>query len=208
MKRFYSLAALCAAALLFAGACSSNPKVTRVDAGTQVDLSGYWNDTDVRTVCETLIRDALAAGSVSRFIQDYSSRNGGAAPTVVVGTFRNTSSEHIDTTILSRLMRTAIINSGKLEFVSGGETRDEVRAERQDQQSNASEASAAALGNETGAVFLLSGEVQSMVDKAGNTSTRSYFVFATLTNIETNRILWEGENNDIKKVIRQPKARF
>ena len=53
--------AICCAAVFF-GACSSAPRVSRVDANTQVDLSGYWNDTDVRTVCDTLIRDALSAG--------------------------------------------------------------------------------------------------------------------------------------------------
>ena len=145
---------------------------------------------------------------MDRVIQDYSSKNKGALPTVIVGAFRNTSSEHIDTSILSRLMQNAIINSGRLEFVAGGDTRAELRAERQDQQGNASDDTAAALANETGAIFKLNGEVKAMVDRAGNTSVRSYFVSATLTNIETNRIVWAGDNNDIKKVITQPKARL
>jgi hypothetical protein len=106
------------------------------------------------------------------------------------------------------MMRTAIINSGKLEFVEGGDTRTELRAERTDQQGNASEDSAAALGNESGANFMLTGTVKSIVDKAGDRSVRSYFVTATLTNIETNRILWEGENNEIKKVIQRSKNKL
>jgi hypothetical protein len=54
---------------------------------------------------------------------------------------------------------------------------------------------------------MLQGEVNSTVDKAGNTTVRSYFVKATITNVETSRILWEGQNNDIKKVIQQAKAK-
>ena len=55
---------------------------------------------------------------------------------------------------------------------------------------------------------MLQGEVSSTVDRAGSTTVRSYFVKATLTNVETNRILWEGQNNDIKKLIQQPKAKL
>ncbi|AEF86838.1 putative lipoprotein [Treponema primitia ZAS-2] len=206
MKTHVLFAVTAAALFALFSSCSSGP-VTRVSADTQVDLSGRWNDTDVRQVCESLIAGCLSAPSVDRFINTYSTSHQGELPTVLVGNFRNTSSEHIDTTIISGIMRSAIINSGKLEFVAGGDTRDELRAERQEQQSNASEASAAALGNETGATFMLNGTVQAIVDRNGNTSVRSYFVHASLTNIETNRILWEGENNEIKKVINQAKLK-
>jgi uncharacterized protein (TIGR02722 family) len=194
--------------LLFFTACSSNPTVKRVDADTQIDLSGRWNDTDVRIVCETLISKALSSDRIDKYINDYSLKNKGAYPTVIVGAIRNTSDEHIDTGLIANLMRTAIIKSGKLDFVEGGEAREGIRTERQDQQVNASEASAAALGNETGADFMLTGVVNSVVDRAGNTSTRSYFVRATITDVETNRILWEDEDNSIKKVIQQPKTKF
>jgi uncharacterized protein (TIGR02722 family) len=197
-------AALCAAVFVLFAACSSVPKVTRVDAETQVDLSGRWNDTDIRIVCDSLIKNALASTRVDQYIRDFSGKNGGVLPTVIVGRFRNTSSEHIDTEIISGIMRSSILNSGKLDFVEGGEARDAIRAERQDQQSNASVESAAALAQETGANLMLTGEVNSTVDRAGNTTVRSYFVKATLTNVETTRILWEDSNNEIKKVIKQP----
>jgi uncharacterized protein (TIGR02722 family) len=194
-------------AFLFLSACTTSG-VTRVDADTQIDLSGRWNDTDIRTVCDTLIADALASPRIDSYIQEFAGKNGGNLPTVIVGRFRNTSSEHINTDIIAGIMRTAIINSGKLEFVEGGAVREDLRAERQDQQGNASEETAAALANETGANFMLTGEVSSTVDKAGNTTVRSYFVKASMTNIETNRIIWEGANNEIKKVITQAKTRL
>jgi uncharacterized protein (TIGR02722 family) len=206
MKRIVSV--LGVAVLLMLAACSSGPQVARVDSGAQIDLSGRWNDTDVRQVCTTLINDCLNAPRVNQLIQQYSAANNGALPTCLVGSFRNTSSEHIDTSIISKTMEIAIVNSGKLEFVAGGDTRQELRGERADQQANASESSAAAVGNETGANFLLTGSVKAIVDKAGNTSVRSYFVSAELTNIETNTRLWMAENNDIKKVIQQSKVRL
>lgn len=199
---------VCIGAVLGIAACSSNPKVTRVDADTQVDLSGRWNDTDVRTVCNSLITDCLNSGRVAQFIERFSSEHEGRLPTVIVGSFKNNSNEHIDTSIISKTMEIAIVNSGRLEFVAGSDSRGELRAERTDQQSNAGEDTASALGNETGANFMLTGAVKTMVDKAGNTTVRSYFVSAELTNIETNTRLWMGENNEIKKVIQQSKNKL
>lgn len=190
---------------LLVSACSSAPRVTRVDADTTIDLSGRWNDADVRKVCDSLINDCLESARVIQYVQRFSAERNGALPACLVGNFTNDSSEHIDTSIISKSMEIAIVNSGKLDFVAGGETRKEIRDERQDQQFNASEETASALAYETGANLMLTGSVKSMVDKAGRTTVRSYFVSAELTNIETNTRLWMGENNEIKKVIEQPR---
>jgi uncharacterized protein (TIGR02722 family) len=191
------------AVLFVLSSCSSNPKVTRVDPDTQIDLSGYWNDTDVRIVCDQLIRACLDSPRVSQAIAQL-----GRLPVVLVGSFRNNSDEHIDTSIISSTMETVIFNSGRADFVAGGAVREELRTERQDQQSNASEATAAALGNETGADFLLTGSVKTIVDRAGNTSTRTYFVNAEMTNIETNARMWMDQNSEIKKVIKNPPLKW
>jgi uncharacterized protein (TIGR02722 family) len=203
MKTIARATAVVFAALVLFAACSSNPRVTRVDAGSQYDLSGLWNDTDVRIVCEDLIRKCLESPRVAQEIE----RRGGI-PTVLVGSFRNESDEHIDTSIISSTMEIAIFNSGKLEFVAGGGARKELRAERQDQQGHASEETAAALGNETGADFLLTGSVKTIIDRAGGASTRTYFVSAEMTNIETNARMWMDQNSEIKKHIQNPRAKL
>ena len=192
--------------LLLLPSCASSPSagVTRVDSSTTTDLSGYWNDTDVKTVCKALIDDCLSSPRVDQAIKAM----GGKTPIVLVGSFKNESSEHIDTSIISSTMEVTIFNSGKMDFVAGGGTRDELRAERQDQQSNASEATASALANETGANFMLFGTVRAIVDKAGNETVRTYFVTAEMTNVETNSRMWMGQNNDIKKIIVRPKNKL
>ncbi|MDR0442349.1 MAG: penicillin-binding protein activator LpoB [Treponema sp.] len=194
---------LMAAVLFILSACASGPSVSRVDASTQTDLSGYWNDTDVKIVCEALIKDCLSSARVDQAIK---AKRG--TPKVIIGRFKNESSEHIDTSIISSIMETTIFNSGKLDFVAGGATRDELRAERQDQQANASEASAAALGNETGADFMLTGSVKAIVDKAGNETVRTYFVTAEMSDIETNSRMWMGQNSEIKKIVVRPKNKL
>jgi PBP1b-binding outer membrane lipoprotein LpoB len=188
-------------------ACSSGPKVNRVDADSQVDLSGEWNDTDVRLACESLVADCLKNPRVVSFIEQYAAEHKGALPTVIVGSFSNKSSEHIDKDLISRNMERALINSGRLEFVAGGETRQELRAERTDQLANASDDTIPALGNETAAIFMLTGTVESIIKKVDNVSSRYYSVSAELTNIETTSRWWMGQH-EIKKVIQQPKSRL
>jgi len=184
-------------------ACATT-KVKRVDSGKQTDLSGYWNDTDVRIVCESLINDCLSSPRVTQAIKAM----GNKTPTVIVGNFRNESSEQIDTSIITSIMETTIFNSGKMDFVAGGAARDALRAERQDQQGNASEGTAAALAKETGANFMLLGTVRTIVDRIENKSVRTYFVSAELTSIETNQRIWMGQNTEIKKEITRPKNKL
>jgi uncharacterized protein (TIGR02722 family) len=198
-----SLFILTAVLLVIAG-CTSGPSVKRVDSRTRTDLSGYWNDTDVRIVCEALIRDCLSSPRVDQAIR----AKGGKTPVVIVGRFRNESNEHIDTSIITSIMEVTIFNSGRLDFVAGGSVRDELRAERQDQQGNSSEATAAALAKETGADFMLTGSVKTIVDRADNQTVRTYFVNAELTSIETNQRMWMGQNSDIKKVIVRPRNKL
>jgi uncharacterized protein (TIGR02722 family) len=201
MKKYLCVFAVVSVLL---ASCASSGGVKRVDSDTQIDLSGYWNDTDVKIVCESLIRDCLNSPRVDQAIRAM----GGKTPIVLVGTFKNDSMEHIDTSIISTRMETAIFNSGKMDFVAGGSVRDALRAERQDQQSNASEATVAALGKETGADFMLFGSVKTIVDKAGNQTVRTYFVSAEMTNVSTNQRMWMGDNNEIKKVITQAKNKL
>ena len=203
MKTRIVLAGMVLLAMTLPG-CSSAPQVNRISADTQVDLSGRWNDTDVRIVCESLINDCLNSPRVDQTIRAM----GGRRPVVIVGRFRNESDEHIDTTIISSNMERAIFNSGRMDFVAGSRTRDELREERQNQLDYASEATAAAIGNETGADFMLTGSVKTIVDRAGNQTIRTYFVNAEMTSIETNQRVWLGQNNEIKKSIRRPRARL
>jgi uncharacterized protein (TIGR02722 family) len=178
--------------------------VKRVESGSQRDLSGYWNAVDVKIVCESLINDCLSSARINQEINARRNKK----PVVIVGRFRNASDEHIDTEIISATMENVIFNSDKFDFVAWGDTRANLREERQDQQGNASEQTAAGLGKEKGAEFMLTGSVRTIVDREGNRSIRTYFVTAELTNIETNARLWMGQDNSITKVVTRPKNKL
>lgn len=200
-KQILTIAAV-SAALIFSSCASNN--VSRVSSETVTDLSGYWNDTDVRLVAGEIIDGCLASPRIAQ----YPSHHGGKLPVVIVGSYRNKSDEHIDTEILTKKLEAALVNSGKVEFVASSAERNELRAERIDQQTNASESTAKSLGNETGADFMLQGSVKTIVDSDGKTMARSYFVTTEMIDIETNKKIWMDDNSSIKKVIKRSSTRM
>lgn len=177
--------------------------VERIDADSVTDLSGYWNDTDVRLIADTLVLECVEAPAIKNYIIENKK-----LPTVVLGSFRNLSDEHLDTSILAKKFEIALINSGKVDFVASGKDREEIRKEREDQLVYASEETAKSLGAEIAADFMLVGSVKTIVDSFEGKTTRNYFVNAELISVETNRKLWVGENSQIKKFIQRSKVRF
>jgi uncharacterized protein (TIGR02722 family) len=182
---------------------TTGTQVNRIDARTQTDLSGYWNDTDVRIIADTLVQECVNAPSIVNFIRQYQ-----RPPVVILGSFRNQSDEHLDTSILAKKFEIALVNSGKVDFVASSMEREELRDERENQQEWSNEFSAKALANEVAADFMLIGSVKTIVDSSGADFTRTYFVTAELINIEKNTKVWLGENSSIKKYIRRDTVRW
>ena len=135
MKRtLYGSLLLLAVMLLFVS-CQSAVSVNRLNAETDIDLSGNWNDTDIRIVSEALVESSFATPWISQFRMKHPGKN----PVVIVGTFLNRSSEHIDTSIIAKRYEMALINSGKVDMVADQSFRASVRDEREEQQYFASE---------------------------------------------------------------------
>jgi hypothetical protein len=181
----------------------SSRTVERVESDTVTDLSGYWNDVDVRLVADSLVEDCLNSPAINGFI-DRTKK----LPVVIVGSFKNQSDEHIDTSILVKKIETALVNSGKVEFVAASEEREALRDEREDQLEWASEDSAKRLANETASDYMLVGSIKTIVDQISGKTVRTYMVYAELVDVETTRKVWIGENDEIKKIITRSKSRF
>ena len=173
--------------------------VGRVSSDTVTDLTGFWNDTDVKIVSEDLIAKCLENPKVKGF-----ETKKGRLPVIIVGKFKNDSTEHIDTSIITEKMADAIINSGIAEFVADKQEREELREEKtaQNKEGFTSEESMKAMDQETAADFMLKGSVTTLVEKAGNKTVRKYYVSAQLIDLEKNTILWKGLNEEIKKIIK------
>lgn len=186
---------LLALALPLIAGCASTT-VKRMDVDSTKDLSGRWNDTDSRLVAQSMIQDCLS----EPWLQNAEQAKGGKAPTVIVGHVRNKSDEHIDTDSFIEDLQQALINSQKVEFVASKNERAGVRDERLDQDTNSSEDTRKANGQETGADFMLTGEISTISDQEGGESVVLYQVNLKLINMETNQIAWNG-GKKIKKDV-------
>jgi uncharacterized protein (TIGR02722 family) len=187
---------------VLASCATPSRSVQRTAADTQTDLSGRWNDTDARLVAEEMIDDLLNRPWLGRFTGANNRE-----PVVIVGTVRNLSSEHINTETFIGDIERELVNSGQVRFVAAAQQREELRAERIDQQTQASQETISRLGEETGADFMLQGSISSVVDAIEGVQTVFYQVDMELISIETSEKVWLGQK-EIKKVIEQNKRRW
>jgi uncharacterized protein (TIGR02722 family) len=176
-------------------ACASSPTVKRVDTDSVQDLSGSWNDTDSRLVSSRLVKDVLSR----KWLTTYQVKNE-KNPVVIVGAIRNLSHEHINTRTFVADLERELINSGEVEFVASSDERSEIRGERDDQGENASASTRNAAGQETGADFMLKGQINTIFDAAEDTQVKYYQIDLTLISMENNRKVWVGQKK-IKKIL-------
>lgn len=200
MRTFLTLG--CLALLILLTACGGGKQVTRMDSETVTDLSGRWNDTDSRLVAEEMVSDALARPWLVTYISEA-----GAKPVVTVGTIRNMTQEHISIETMTKDFERELINSGSVRFIQSKEFRDEIRAEREEQQQFATPETAKKMRAELGADFILQGSIKQIVDAEGNKQTSFYQADFELINLESMEKVWIGQK-EIKKGISQGSTKW
>ncbi|MDR9437338.1 MAG: penicillin-binding protein activator LpoB [Thiohalophilus sp.] len=201
-RTIQTFAFLLAGMTLVAGLTGCGTRVERLEADEVRDLSGAWNDTDSRLVSEEMINDMLSRPWVNDF-----KRRTGKQPVVIVGTVRNLSHEHINTNTFVNDIQRELTNSGRVTFVASRDERQEIRDERLDQDIHASAETRKAMGQEYGADFMLSGQINTIIDMEGRTQVRYYQVDLTLISLADNRKVWVGQKK-IKKEVANSKLRF
>jgi len=126
--------------------------------------------------------------------------NKGKKPVVIVGMVNNKSHEHIEAETFIKDLERTFINTGRVGLVQSGKKREEMRAEKADQQTNASISTMKKFGLENGADFILQGSINSIVDAYKRKKSVTYQINLELTNIQTNEIVWIGEKKISKMV--------
>ncbi len=171
-------------------------KVSRVDPSEQIDLSGRWNNTDSRMVADDMIETVLR----DKWVSNHQEAHQGQKPVVIVGFVSNKSHEHIEAETFVKDVEQSFVKSGRVRLVQGGKKREELRAEKADQQTNASTSSMKKFGLEQGADYILQGSINSIVDSHKKRKVVYYKVNLELTNIESNEVVWIGDKEIAKYV--------
>lgn len=95
----------------------------------------------------------------------------------------------------------AIYNSNLADLVESEEFRDKLRLERTEQQDFADPATVAKFGKEIGANLMLFGEMTSETDVYNSKRVVNYVTTLYLTDMETNKRVWYGQQ-EIKKLVK------
>jgi hypothetical protein len=180
--------------ILITASCSSR-QVTRIDPAATPDISGSWNNTDSRLTAEEMINQALSADWLNNHTQAK-----GKKPVVIVGMVTNKSHEHIEAETFMNDLERSFITTSKVGLVQSGKKREELRGEKADQQTNASQSTMKKFGLENGADYILQGSINSIVDAYKKKKTVTYQINLELTNIETNEVVWIGDKKIAKLV--------
>ena len=175
---------------------SCSRQVTRVSTDETIDISGNWNNSDSRLVAQEMTQSILGHAWLSNHLE----QNTGKKPVVVVGMVQNKSHEHIDAETFVKEVEQTFIQTQRVRLVQGGKKREELRAEKADQQANASVSTMKKFGLENGADYILQGSINSIVDSHKRQKVVSYQVNLELTNIQTNEVVWIGDKKITKYV--------
>jgi penicillin-binding protein activator len=193
LKRL-TLALAITASTVFVFSCAR--QVTRVSPDEAIDISGNWNNTDSRMVADEMTKTILGSG----WLSDHLEKQSGKKPVVIVGMVQNKSHEHIDAETFVKDVEKAFLQTQRVRLVQGGKKREELRAEKADQQDNASLSTMKKFGLENGADYILQGSINSIVDSHKRQKVVYYQVNLELTDIQTNEVVWIGEKKIAKYV--------
>ncbi|PYF75843.1 penicillin-binding protein activator LpoB [Pedobacter nutrimenti] len=193
LRRIMTIAAIAVSGIVIS---SCSRQVTRVSTDETIDVSGNWNNSDSRMVAQELTQTILSGPWLGNHLE----QNAGKKPTVIVGMVQNKSHEHIEAETFVKDIETAFIQTQRVRLVQGGKKREELRAEKADQQANATVSSMKKFGLENGADYILQGSINSIVDSHKRKKVVYYQVDLTLTNIQTNEVVWVGGKKIAKYV--------
>ena len=179
-----------------AGTCKKRV-VKRIDPNEIRDISGRWNDTDSRLIAQRIVLDVINGNWIYR----HEKENKDKKPVVIIGMIRNKTHEHIDTETFMKAIEASFVKTGMIHLVEGGKKRDELRAERADQQIYAASSTVKKWGLEKGADYILQGSIHSIIDHHKKNKISYYRVALQLTHLQNNEVVWM-KDEEIKKHIK------
>ncbi|MBL0687503.1 MAG: penicillin-binding protein activator LpoB [Sulfurospirillum sp.] len=178
-------------ALVFTG-CTSKPHYVGVKNSKDMPTTMSIDRRDFEKAANEAIKDLLDSGALDR--QD------GEKYVVAMGRMVNDTTQKIDTDMLIKKIRIAMLKSGKAVVttaVKAGGAEDEMTHEVRKLRENSEfkQSTIAKKGTIYAPDMSLSGKIMQRIIKAGKKDQLvEYYFHLTLTQIETGLAIWEGES--------------
>ncbi len=166
------------------GGCAAT--TSSVSPGADVHYDAHYDFSDKKRIADDLTASLLNTVDLS---------GSGVKPVLVVYPVANETAEHISTSGITDDIRLALLRAGKYRFVSKTQ-RDNLMAEQAHQQANGAAASRAAVGQQMGADFILSGTLRSIEKqqvkqwRLNKKEMVYYSLNLELTDLSSGEITW------------------
>jgi len=201
MNRMQTIITLLAVGTLsaLAGCHTTSPEVSSGevkygDSKAVETVSNQFGSTDLQSIAESMTRSLLQSGPIIN----------GNRPRLTVADVKNKTSEYIDTGSITKSIRSQLLKSGTVRFVSN---IDEMQTQtdeltRQNQSGLYDKKSTKKIGKMKGADFRLEGEITSIVKKNSGLTDVYYKFSLAMVNIESGELEWADEK-EIRKQSRR-----
>lgn len=188
-------APLLVAALLLV-ACGGGMKTAYVeDTRSSEATNFYFSHKDLQILADAMVDDLLKQGFFSE------------KPLVRISQVKNSTDEHIDTKAITDSIRTRLLRSGEMRFVTDvGEkgVKDEMVKELKFGESALADSSTAPeVGRMQAAKYHLFGEIASMETSAGKVKERYFKFTLSLAEVQSGELVWANEKEILKKGKKQ-----
>jgi hypothetical protein len=192
-----AILSLSAIGALGIGIGCSGPVTTYGNAQATETVNADFGSTDLQTIADKMVASLLASNRLEPDPADP-----GQAPLVSVARLRNDTSEHIDTKSITDKIRTSLIKSGKVRF-SALDMQSDLMGQYKLQGTMADTATAKTAGKQTGAKYLLGGNISSIVKQNGRVKDVYYKITLQATDIESAVIVWADDVEIRKDQVRR-----
>ncbi|MFZ0829162.1 MAG: penicillin-binding protein activator LpoB [Verrucomicrobiia bacterium] len=190
MKKTVSLLLLAAALPLVVGGCATRAHYIQTGGSESIVTVNSINIQDFIQAADTETSDLLASGALDKV----------ANPPAVLAISRivNNTGQQIDTDLLTKKIRIALLNSGKAQTTTtmglGGTAEDPMAKGLQQEAEFKSDQKVTRTPD-----FTLSGKIIQTIARDGSTSQSTFSFQLSLTDPKTGLAVWEGEKEITKQ---------
>ncbi len=187
-----SALALAAGLALMASGCAT--QVSYGDARETETVTVDYGASDLQSMANKMVQSLLTSPGA---------REAGGRPVLFVDNLRNKTSEHIDTEAITDTVRTRLLRSGKFRFVDMSRVQAvKQQLEYQSQSGMVDPAAMVRLGKQTGAQYMLYGNLSSIVKDNGKVKDVYYQMTMNLMELKSGELVW-ADQQEIRKQRRK-----
>ncbi len=181
---------LCGSVMLGSGCAAFRSQTVETDVDNMGHMKAHYDATDMRNITQSVVNKLLG----SKFLAEQADE-----PIMVIAGVENRTTQYVDTKNLTDRMRTLLIQSEAVKFINAAR-RDDLLKEQGYQTANVTPGQAAAIGQQLGASFMISGSLTEMKRtqpkevRISKTEVRYYKLTIEVTDVTTGLIEWTTED--------------